>query len=218
MMLNLIPNQQTFTSPLSVEIALMMLYYGTSGQVKKELTDLFRLPPGSYIPDHILKSKLQLLQSTGELLVANAIVSKPGLQFTEEYIAKMKDVFNAEVGNAGAATINDWVATKTKGKIIKVLNYDPDFSLVNVIYLKAVWTTPFSEAQSYDGPFSSPQGNVSVTYMSQMNTFNYFEYESYQSVAMPFAGGIFCATQIYGSCGTTKSSYCEPITKQLLPG
>lgn len=191
---NLIPRgKTTFISPYSIGIAFMMLYQGTTREVKQELTDLFRLRNGQYIRDDIMKEKFKLMMSTGQLEVANGLITRPGLNFTNKYIAKMEDVFGAQVGHANAQAVNQWVSDKTHGKITQVVTQDPDFAFINVIYFKAQWQYPFQKARSYDGIFKSLNGNVNVKYMTQQRTFHYFENESYQAVSMPFVHGLFSA-------------------------
>jgi len=191
---NLIPREKTtFISPYSIGVALMMLYQGTTREVKQELTDLFRLRNGQYIRDDVMKEKFKLIMSTGQLEVANALVTKRGFNFTNEYIAKMEDIFAAQVGHANAQDVNRWVSEKTHGKIKEVLKQDPDFALINVIYFKAKWQYPFDKARTYDGIFTNLNGNVNVKYMTQQRTFHYFENESYQAVSMPFIHGLFSA-------------------------
>ena len=191
---NLIPRgKTTFISPYSIGIAFMMLYQGTTREVKQELTDLFRLRNGQYIRDDIMKEKFKLMMSTGQLEVANGLITRPGLNFTNEYIAKMEDVFGAQVGHANAQAVNQWVSEKTHGKITQVVTQDPDFAFINAIYFKAKWEYPFQKARSYDGIFKSLNGNVNVKYMTQQRTFHYFENESYQAVSMPFVHGLFSA-------------------------
>lgn len=214
--LNKIPKQDTlFISPYSIGIALLMLYAGTEGGVKKELKDLFRLENERYIQTDIIKAKFKLMLSSGQMKIANSIVVKPGLTFTSEYASSMKDTFDADVGSANAQTINKWVAEKTENKITEVVQEDPDFALINVVYLKAQWQYPFNKNLSYDGEFYSPNRVVNVKYMTQRNSFRYFKCDSYQAVSMPFVGGLFSAIIVLPNNSSTKVPSSQIIWNQL---
>ena len=54
--------------------------------------------------------------------------------------------------------INSYVDTNTHGRIpelIKVLDPNAVFALINTVYLNAKWQTPFDKADTQDAPFTT---------------------------------------------------------------
>ena len=105
---------------------------------------------------------------SAKLLAANALMlTKRGDLVSPEYAALLKDKYAAEVfQNAGLDEINGWVNRKTEGKIDKILDgLDPDSAavLLNAVYFKARWSSPFDKNVTKDDAF-----NLSATQMVQV--------------------------------------------------
>lgn len=90
--------------------------------------------------------------------------------------------------------INTWVSEETHDKINNLL---PDGSLndmtrmvlVNAMHLKLPWETPFSKTATAAGAFAKADGTtVSADFMSQQQSFSYYEDDHMQLVALPLAG------------------------------
>ena len=115
-------DKSAFISPLSIAIALFMVYRGTMGAVGQEMTTLFRLPATGFIAtdasaDNVIKDKLALLcaPSPQSLCMANGLFTN-SLAFDAAHAARMKDVFNAECTRANAQQVNAWVSQTQWGK------------------------------------------------------------------------------------------------------
>ena len=52
------PKKQTFISPFSIGVTMMMLFKGTSGMINKELLDFLRFREGYFIKDQVIKEKM----------------------------------------------------------------------------------------------------------------------------------------------------------------
>jgi serpin B len=101
-------------------------------------------------------------------LAANALMLiGRGDLVSPEYAALLKDKYAAEVfQNAGLDDINGWVNLKTERKIDKILDgLDPESVavLLNAVYFKARWSSPFDKNFTKDDAF-----NLSVTRMVQV--------------------------------------------------
>ncbi|CDW54521.1 Serpin domain containing protein, partial [Trichuris trichiura] len=89
--------------------------------------------------------------------------------------------------------INDWVEEKTKGKIKDLVPkeaIDPLTSLIliNAIYFKADWKTPFKTALTKNTTFYVKQGKETTVEMMQMERkFPYSETGEYQILGIPYA-------------------------------
>jgi serpin B len=76
---------------------------------------------------------------------------------------------------AAPATINDWVSKETAGRIPQLIDrIDPldMMFLVNAMYFKAPWSSPFEEASTRAGNFRRDDGRtVQAQLMTQDGTF-----------------------------------------------
>jgi serpin B len=93
------------------------------------------------------------------------------------------------------ATINHDVADKTRGLIPSVLTPDAVDSstvaaLVNALYLKTSWKTPFEEHATAPGPFATPDGPVQVAMMRATARMRYGHRNGWQIVDIPAKGGV----------------------------
>src|SRR5262249_26304719 len=98
-----------------------------------------------------------------QLSIANALMlSKWGGLVSEAYRALVQNTYEAELFADGSLDIvNSWVKKKTNGKIDKILDTlgrDPALVLLNAIYLKAAWETPFAVEATKDRDFHLSQG------------------------------------------------------------
>lgn len=111
-----------------------------------------------------------------------------------DYGAGVRQVDFAE-STAARATINSWVAQKTRQLIPELL---PDgfvtaatlLVLVNALYLKAAWANPF-QSSTHTGEFTTGSGGrVAVSFMTRSNKMNYATGRGWQAVSIPFLGGL----------------------------
>jgi serpin B len=92
------------------------------------------------------------------LLVANALMlAEYGDLVSADYRALVRDRYAAEVfSGATLEQVNGWVKEKTSGKIAKILDTlgrEPVMVLLNAVYFKAAWATPFSRSATQDSVF-----------------------------------------------------------------
>jgi len=98
--------------------------------------------------------------------------------------------------------INGWVDDQTEHRIPEllvpgVLTPMTRLTLVNAIYLKAPWQTPFAEAATADGLFTRREGaTVEVPMMSLSDAFAYAEGDGWRAVELPYVGGALAMTVI----------------------
>ncbi|HEX2853206.1 MAG TPA: serpin family protein [Opitutaceae bacterium] len=97
---------------------------------------------------------------------ANRLFGQEGYAFRESFLTLMKDGFVApfqpmdfiHAAEASRGTINAWVEEQTRQKIRDLiprdaLNRDTRLVLVNALYLKAPWETPFGKTLTQPRPF-----------------------------------------------------------------
>lgn len=90
--------------------------------------------------------------------------------------------------------INQWVSDETKDKINNLLpensiTSDTKMVLVNAIYFKADWLSPFDANDTYDSSFKLLDGSeVTVPMMGQQLYIPYFVGDGYAMAELPYAG------------------------------
>lgn len=169
-------------SPASVAIALAMLEPGANGQGKTELDAALHVTDAAAFHASMTALRASLESAStpakqgndydpGELqiAIANATYLQGGYPIRPSYLADLgkyygpglKTVDFAHHGKEAVADINKFISDGTRGKIDKVLDdVSPDtvLALVNALYLKASWLTPFPDGGTKREPFTRRDG------------------------------------------------------------
>ncbi|XP_075859865.1 alpha-1-antichymotrypsin-like isoform X2 [Microcebus murinus] len=153
------PNENVIFSPLSVSAALAFLSLGAGGTTLTELLQglKFNLTETSEAAIH--QSFQQLLRSLSrpseqlQLSTGNAMFIAEQLRLRERFVEDARGLYaskafkiNFQDSAAAKKFINDYVEKKTRGKIVDLVkDLDPStmMVLVNYIFFKAKWKTPF---------------------------------------------------------------------------
>lgn len=190
-------------SPASVGLALAMTYIGAVGETKDAMARALETE-GMNHPElnqayAQLRAALESADPKVQLNIANSLWANKGITFNPDFIQRNKEFYGAEVttldfGDSGApATINSWVADKTKGKIEKIVdNIDPQaiLFLINAIYFKGKWTAEFDKAKTNDDVFTTGGGQTKRhPTMHQAGRYRYYERSDFQAVSLPYGGG-----------------------------
>ncbi|MEZ4633375.1 MAG: serpin family protein [Caldilineaceae bacterium] len=194
------PEENLFFSPLSMALALQMIYNGASEDIQDEAATVLHLPSTSVADlneaNRVLQGNLRAEEI--ELLIANSIWlnSLLGAGLFEDFAERMNQSYDAEVAELDFAdpesvnTINGWVDEQTKGEITKVLQDTPaDIALylVNAIYFKGDWQEQFDPAQTSEEPFTLADGTQkNFPLMHQSNAFRYYQGENFALAALPY--------------------------------
>ncbi|KAG0424110.1 hypothetical protein HPB47_000142 [Ixodes persulcatus] len=159
------PESNVFFSPTSISIALAMVYAGARGNSEAELsTALGHIAAGLSSRESILESYKKILaeQQTDDnvsFMIANAVFVDKRLKVLESYQKELVDTFAAMFRSVDVAEksameseVNEWVKNKTRGKISGFeIPADTIMALLNAIYFKGLWKTPF-ELKQYIPP------------------------------------------------------------------
>ncbi|MBM3934477.1 MAG: serpin family protein [SAR202 cluster bacterium] len=194
------PGENVFISPLSVSVALAMLYNGASGETRQAMTETLGYEGMS--PERINDANLALLQSLCALNpelalnIANSLWARQGVQFKQDFIDANREHFAAEAAvldfddPAAAGRINGWVSDNTNGKITQIIDRIPAdmvMYLINAIYFKGAWDTQFDGKLTREMPYHlQGGGQVTVPMMLQTRYFSYQESGAFQAVKLPY--------------------------------
>lgn len=195
-----------FFSPYSISMALAMTYAGARGQTAEQMADTLHFP-GQQAEFHPAVAELAAyIEQQGQtddiqLHIANSLWPALGVEFLDSFLHIMDTYYHARPfpvnffgePEPSRQTINEWVSEHTMQKIPELLKggdvtSDTILVLVNAIYFKGNWLTPFKEGQTHDAPFATSGGEVMVPMMQQRGDFEYAEDQELQVLALPYAG------------------------------
>ena len=199
-----------FFSPYSICSALAMTYAGARGETADQMRKVLHFS----LPDERLHAAFGKLQNEinaggsveGELLyeltIANALWAQQGRTYNaafgrllqQYYAADLHLADMASAPDAVRADINQWVASKTAGKIIDImpkgsLNASSRLVLVNATYFKSRWQTQFDVRETQKGMFHiASDTEVSCQLMTLRHRLSAMENSEMQLLDMPYFG------------------------------
>ncbi|HWB24448.1 MAG TPA: serpin family protein [Chitinophagaceae bacterium] len=192
-------NNNKLISPLSIYLALGMVYNGADNATKDSMTEVLQLS-GININDLNATCKALIEQLPAEdnkvaMYIANSIWYK---QHTAQPLQSFLDI-NASYYKADLQpmttvdAINNWAAENTKNKITKIIDAIPDnmlMFLINAIYFKGGWKFAFKSQDTHTASFYLQDGSkINVPFMQQQLTTDIYYDEGYNAVEMPYGGG-----------------------------
>lgn len=193
--------KNTMISPLSVSLALAMVYNGTEGNTKMQMEEM--LHKAGMTTDDINQSYNDLVASLVshdpkvELSISNAIYYRNTFNVKDNFITTNQNYYQAVVAGLDFTKttetlnmVNDWVKTNTKGKIDKIIdkvNAEDVMYLLNAIYFNGEWTYRFDPTETMDMPFTKEDKSViQVPTMTIENPFNYYRDQNFQLLELPY--------------------------------
>ncbi|MXQ97044.1 hypothetical protein E5288_WYG015032 [Bos mutus] len=163
------PNKNVIFSPLSISIALAFLSLGAHDHTVTEILEGLKFNLTETPETEIHQGFQHLLQTFNQpsnqlqLSVGNAIFVPEELKLLDKFRKDAEAFYASEVlsinfkdSEAAVKLINEYVKNKTHGKIEKLFN-DLDvltnLILLNYIFFKAQWKTPFNPNRTYESEF-----------------------------------------------------------------
>ncbi|XP_045417341.1 alpha-1-antichymotrypsin-like [Lemur catta] len=163
------PKKNVIFSPLSLSVALAFLSLGARGTTLTELLKGLKFNVTETSEVEIHQSFQHLLRTLSQpsnqlqLSTGNAMFIKEQLHLLEKFTEDAKGLYASEAfktnfqdSAAAEKFINDYVENKTQGKIVdlvKELKAGTMMVLVNYIFFKAKWKTPFDPHDTFKSRF-----------------------------------------------------------------
>ncbi len=191
-----------FQSPLGLALALGMAGNGARGQTLDQIAATLQMPgdaPSAWNGgNQMLLGRLSGLDPRITLEIANSLWLQTGAKIKPDFVASCEKSYRAEVAEvdfripAALQRINDWVSQNTHGKIPSIFDppLPPDLRLVllDAIYFKGTWETPFDKQLTRDQPFTLRGGQTTQhPRMLRKGRMNYLESAGFQAVLLPYA-------------------------------
>ena len=144
------------------------------------------------------------------LRIANSTFAQRGMHLETAYLEALASRFGSGVRLVDYATdaeaarrlVNGWVSEQTERRIPEllvqgILTSATRLTLVNAVYLKAPWQTPFPESATRPGSFTLADGaTVEVPMMAATLSVPYAAGNGWQAVELPYVGGALAMTVI----------------------
>jgi serpin B len=196
--------KNTMISPMSVSLALAMVYNGTEGNTKAQMEQM--LHKAGMTSEDINQSYKDLVAALishdpkVELSISNAIFYRNTFPVKDAFKTTNQNYYNAEVSGLDFSKtaetlnkVNDWVKTNTKGKIDKIIEQvkaEDVMYLLNAIYFNGEWKYRFDTKETVDRSFTKEDNTViQVPTMKIEKPFNYFSHSDFQLLEMPYGSG-----------------------------
>ena len=217
--------ESSLISPLSITYALGMLNNGAAGQTQQEINNTLGFgqagAEGINAFCHKMLAEAGTLDPQTETLIANTIFVNEGLGY------RLQDGFcdaaytyygaqpqNRDFGDGQTMdVINRWASDHTKGLIPEVLD-EKTFNpvaisyLLNALYFKGMWSTPFDAAKTQEEPFGD---GPAVPMMYNYDKFEYAQTDLYQAVNLPYGNGAYQMTVYLPREGKTVGDVLESL-------
>jgi serine protease inhibitor len=199
-------------SPGSLLIALAMLRAGASGDAAAEMDAVLGLPDAGR--DEAMNALLASLEeydgdpgSVDEenppakplMHTANGLFVDRSVSTGDDFLETLAKHYGTGVypvdfrdETATKPAMDAWVNRNTGGRIEKSpARYDTrnTFSLLNTVYFAAAWDVPFSAEDTWDEPFATAQGTVTVPMMHGLQHMAFAEGPGWQAVDLPYGEG-----------------------------
>ncbi len=196
--------KNTMISPMSISLALAMVYNGTDGNTKKQMEDM--LHKSNLSSEDINQSYKELVAALSshdpkvELAISNAIFYRNTFPVKSDFITTNQNYYQAEVSGLDFSKtaetlnkVNGWVNTNTKGKIDKIIekvNPEDVMYLLNAIYFNGEWKYRFDTKETVDLSFTKEdKTTIQVPTMTLEKPFNFYSHADFQMLEMPYGSG-----------------------------
>ena len=155
-----------------------------------------------------------------QVSVANSIWFREGYPVSTEFLQTNGDYFGAGARaldfNAPEAVeaINAWVRAQTQDKIDGIVEeIDPltVMFLINAVYFRSDWSTPFDANDTSAGQFASPSGSVAVDYMHRNADMLCVQADGVQGVMLPYDDGRFSFFALLPPEGTEARDFAQGL-------
>ena len=222
-------NKNVFISPFSVSMAFGMLLNGANGPTLDSLEQALG-DAGMSLNDintayENSSAFLTALDAHVVFQNANSIWYRNGFPVLPAFLSVNKTYFDADVDGldftqpSAAQTINNWVDTKTNGKIPTIIDGSIPSSvvmyLINAIYFKGAWTYTFDTSKTREASFTCADGSMTqCNFMNQQNTFAYYGDSSLQAIDLPYGDKSFSMTIVLPAAGTSIDQFASALTQQ----
>jgi len=189
-----------FFSPTSMMLALGMTLNGADNQTATQMFSTLHFPTATLdefnegmrsLQLSLIQRDLVTMQMTNSIWMRDTFTTR----VIEDFLVRNQTNFGAMIASGDfndekmVDAINAWVSKHTQ-KRIKTAIDEPIHPLtvmflINTIYFKADWKTPFEKTNTFKDTFFNTQ-TVQVDMMSIIEDFPYMENDDFQMISLPY--------------------------------
>ena len=218
-----------FISPMSASLALSMTANGASETTQQEMLSALGFDCSIKEVNEYNRSVMDLFASEPdgvELNAANSIWVSDAFPLKGRFCRKVRKNYDAMVTNldfadpASVSVINRWCADNTAGRIDKMIEaIDPatQLYLLNALYFKGLWATPFDPALTHEDTFHGDSNDSQVKFMHNKAYFPYYSGTEGSMVELPYGEeGNFVMDVLMPADGISVDDFVSGLDKELL--
>jgi serpin B len=196
-------------SPVSIATALGMTLAGARGETEQEIANVLHVAGLSRDEAHRAAADLQNdLNGRGDereytLAIANRLWAQDDQTILDDFSALIQQHYGADIGrvdfinkpDAAAKEVNTWAARATRNKIPAALDREhvndlTRLVLVNAVYFKGKWRSPFDEQNTEPLDFfRTMEEKVEVPTMFKHGRFGFHHADGVKTLRMSYEGG-----------------------------
>ena len=189
-------------SPLSASAALTMLLNGADGETYAQIRDALGYSSlqdldavnGSY---RSLRSALLAADPDVQLALANAVFHDRAYPVLPSFVERVTGTFDARVdaldfaAPGAVGVINQWASDHTAGRVPKVIERirpNTVLFMLDALYFKGEWSTPFKPSSTRPGEFLLADGQAVTVPMMEGHDVSarLVEGDGYKAVELPY--------------------------------
>jgi serpin B len=209
-MYSLIKNgdENIFFSPYSIFTTMAICYDGAEGSTKEQLSDACYYPLNKSFLEESSKEMVDTINSNNDyysLETANALWVRNDYPLNKKFVNNSENYYGGKITNVdfrnepeeSQEIINEWIATKTNGKIRDLISDDminpewTDMIITNTLYFKGNWLIKFDVDDTQKEPFYNSSSSEEGTLVDMMYVRKYFSYgesKNAKVVELPYKG------------------------------
>ncbi|MBR3513983.1 MAG: serpin family protein [Bacteroidaceae bacterium] len=231
------PHSSLVASPLSVAYVLGMLATaasadegpeGTRGEILKALHMEQQGVDAMNALFKILADNASLVDTQTDIQLACALFVRQGYPIYGGYPSFLADYYHADYEQLDFASptalerINAWCNQKTKGLIPSILDEIPPLAmayLLNAIYFRGGWSTPFYPDMTREADFTRTDGTVSKLPLMHENIATFYAHtDAFDAMRLPFGQGSYQMTFLLPTGTNTTDQLVQQLSSAVLEG
>ncbi|MBD1398517.1 serpin family protein [Pontibacter sp. JH31] len=220
-----------FISPLSISMSLGMAYNGADGETKEAMRQTlgFTLSSDAEINQSFkeLDAKLKGVDRKVVFTSANSLWHSKRISLKTPFVKTNQTYFDATVQGLDFASpaakdqMNNWVKSKTNGKIEQVVDevrHEHVLFLINAIYFKGTWTYPFDKKLTKPEPFHLENGSTITPDFMTMKDGEYLHYQNdqVQLIDLPYGNQQYSMTILVPGRDRTVQEVAQDLSADRL--
>ncbi len=227
-------NKNIFISPISISIALAILYNGSEQLTRDAIAETLQINEMNLsdinkgyreLIDSLKNIESQVSLNIGDSIwIRKSFESSIKISFKDTLTTYFRsEILPREFNDPDTVKeINAWVNSETAGKIDKIIDdidQDTMLFIINAIYFKGEWMKKFDESKTRLRSFYLQNGvKISVDMMSVVEKISYYSDSSVQVARLPYGRDKIAMYVLLPEEGISLNSFIQTLEQERLDG